>query len=133
MKTTAAILIFLFAAGASAADTTKEDIITLSRAGVSEKVILNFIRTNGSVQRLTAADVVELKKLGVSDVVVTAALRANMRCPRSPIPTPRFLRHGLIVTTERGPRYHYYGSRRARASIRPNGYFRYAVRRIRFR
>ena len=77
-------------------------------------------------------DAAELKKLGVRDAVVAAALRANMRCPRSPIPPPRFLRHGLIVPTARGPRYHYYGSRRARGSVRPNGYFRYAVRRFRY-
>ncbi len=58
---------------AAAADVSKEDIRKLAAAGISDNVILAYIRTHGPVQRLTADDLVELKQAGASDRVLEAA------------------------------------------------------------
>lgn len=64
---------------AASAEVTKEDVRRLVAAGVSEDVILAFIRTNGPVVRLTADDLVELKAAGAGDRILSALLPAAGR------------------------------------------------------
>ncbi len=69
-----AIAFFAALPMAAAAETTKEDVKKLAKAGVSEDVILSFIRANGPIANLSSDDVVELKAAGVSDRVLSALL-----------------------------------------------------------
>lgn len=72
----------LFAGRAEAV--TVRDLIELSRAGVSEEVLIELIAVDGSVFNLDAATLRELKTAGVSDKVIMAMLRAG----RAPTPPP---------------------------------------------
>jgi hypothetical protein len=76
------------------ADVTKADLIKLAQAGVSDDVVISYVKTNGPVEPLTADDLVELKQSGLSDLVLTSLLLA----PSSPAPatTP-----GETVVVER--------------------------------
>jgi len=54
---------------------TVRDVIELSRAGVTEDVLVELIEMDGSVPPLGLADLLELKAAGVSDRVVITMLR----------------------------------------------------------
>jgi hypothetical protein len=54
-----------------------EDVITLSRAGVSEEVILAKIQTAGVIAKPSTEQIVALKQAGVSDRVIEAMLTAR--------------------------------------------------------
>jgi Glycine zipper len=51
---------------------TPQDVIAMSRAGLSEDVIATHIRTNGVTQQLQANDLIYLRSQGVSDSVLQA-------------------------------------------------------------
>jgi hypothetical protein len=73
------------------AEVTKEDIRKLVAAGISEEIVLTYIRTNGPAARLSTDDLIELKSAGVSDRVLTALLPGSRQAP-SPsyaAPAPR--------------------------------------------
>ncbi|MDZ7619658.1 MAG: hypothetical protein U1E05_21880 [Patescibacteria group bacterium] len=59
------------AAGAA----TVDDVISMTKAGVDEDLIVNHVRNNGTAVRLQAADVISLQQQGVSSQVI-AALQA---------------------------------------------------------
>lgn len=71
---------------AAAADVGKEDIIKLSKAGISDDVIIAFIRANGPAKTLTSDDVVELKAAGASDKVLSAILTPQTKVVEQPQP-----------------------------------------------
>ncbi len=71
---------------AAAADVTKEDIKKLSQAGISDDVIIAFIRANGPVRTLSSDDVVELKAAGASDKVLGAILTPQTKAVEQPQP-----------------------------------------------
>ena len=56
---------------------TKEDVITLTKAGVGNDVIMKMINTTGSTFQLHTPDVVALKQSGVADTVIHAMLQAD--------------------------------------------------------
>ena len=66
----AAFALFAALPLAAAAQVPKEDIKKLAVAGVSEDVILTYIRANGGAPRMSADDLVELKQAGVGDRVL---------------------------------------------------------------
>lgn len=70
---------------ATSADVTKEEIRKLAAAGISEEVIVSFIRRHGPVASLSADDLVELKKAGAGEKVLAACVNA----PAPTVPTPR--------------------------------------------
>jgi hypothetical protein len=72
----------LFSARAEAV--TVRDLIELSRAGLSDDVLIELIAVDGSVFNLDAATLRELKAGGVSEKVILAMLRAG----RTPVPLP---------------------------------------------
>lgn len=89
MKTWALSIAFLAALPlAAAADTSKEDILKLAKAGISDDVILAFVRANGA-PRLSSDDVIELKAAGVSDKVLGALLAPKSEPRREETPTYR--------------------------------------------
>lgn len=55
------------------ADVTKEDLKKLAAAGISEEVILSYIKANGPVSKLSVDDLVELKNAGLTEKVLAAA------------------------------------------------------------
>ena len=59
---------------AASAQVTKEDIKKLTAAGISDDVILSYVKSNGGVARLSAEDVVELKQAGASEKLLTSIL-----------------------------------------------------------
>jgi hypothetical protein len=82
MKTSALTLAILAALPlAAAADVSKEDLKKLLAAGISDDVILTFVRTHGPVQKLSADDVIELKQAGASERVLNSVM--------APAPAPK--------------------------------------------
>jgi len=75
----------LTAVSAARADAlTVRDVVELSKAGVSDQILLALIDVDHRVYTLDAAAVKELKQSGVSDAVVLAMIHAG----RTPEPTP---------------------------------------------
>ena len=61
--------LFLLSA-TSFAEVTKEDLQRLAAAGISDGVVLAYIRSHGPVPKLSAQDLIELKNAGVSNNVL---------------------------------------------------------------
>jgi len=75
MKTLAMTLTFLAALPlALAAQVTKEDLKKLCAAGISDEVILSYVKANGPVAKLSAEDVIELKQAGASEKLLSGVL-----------------------------------------------------------
>ncbi len=55
------------------------DIVKLSRAHVSEDIILNYVHNSGTIYNLSAQDVLTLRNEGVSDQVIGAMLDQHTR------------------------------------------------------
>ena len=55
---------------AAAAQASKDEVKKLAAAGVSEDVILTFVRARGGAPRMSADDLVDLKNAGVGDRVL---------------------------------------------------------------
>ena len=51
---------------------TPADVVSMTRAGLGEDVVVTQIRTRGMSQTLTTHDLIELKQQGVSDRVINA-------------------------------------------------------------
>ncbi|HYF00688.1 MAG TPA: hypothetical protein VEJ18_17335 [Planctomycetota bacterium] len=76
-------LAFLVAAPlAAVAQASKDDIKKLAAAGVSDEVILAYVRSNGA-PRLSADELIELKNAGVTEKVLAA-----LASPAAPAPAP---------------------------------------------
>lgn len=72
------------------ADVTKEDLKRLGAAGISEDIILSYMKTNAPVVNLSADDLVELKKAGLTNRVLAAATvqGASPQGPSNPLRVP---------------------------------------------
>jgi len=55
----------------------KQDVITLSKAGVSDSLIVTMIAASESWFQLNTQDVLDLKSAGVSDKVINAMVESN--------------------------------------------------------
>jgi hypothetical protein len=60
-----------------------EDVLKLSRAHVSEDIILTYIKTSGTIYDLRPHDIVYLGAQGVSDRVVNVMLEQRNRTPET--------------------------------------------------
>lgn len=56
---------------------TKDDVIALSNAGVSDGVIIDQIKTTRSYFQLNTQDIVDLANAGVSDKVMSAMIKTD--------------------------------------------------------
>lgn len=73
------------------------DVVSLSRSGLSDQVIINQLQQRGVQQALQVADIITLHQQGVSEVVITSMQQASTgaervaRIPQTPTPiaTPR--------------------------------------------
>ena len=77
---TLAILALLSAA--AVADVGKEELKKLAQAGLSDDLILGYVRHKGPVVRLSADDVLELKKAGLSDSLIVGLLPHQAAPPK---------------------------------------------------
>ena len=84
-KLLSTLLLAGFAPAAAFADVTKEEIQRLLAAGVSDEVVLSYIRQHGPVDRLSADDLVDLKAAGAGDQVLSALL-SNQAVPDADLP-----------------------------------------------
>jgi hypothetical protein len=90
----AATVILLLAAAGRADALTMRDVIELSKAGLSDAVLLALIEVDRSVFSIDTATLKELKTAGVSDAVIVAMIRSGRQpqttAPAQPVaPEPR--------------------------------------------
>jgi hypothetical protein len=77
------------ALGATAlADIGKEELKKLARAGISDDVILTYVKTKGPVARLSADDIIDLKAAGLSDGLLTNLVSMAEPPANKPVPAP---------------------------------------------
>jgi hypothetical protein len=60
---------------------SSEDVVKMSKAGLSDAVLIDKIREDGVTAKPSAAQVESLKKEGVSDAVIAALLTAKVAEP----------------------------------------------------
>ncbi|MHB0958068.1 MAG: glycine zipper domain-containing protein [Pirellulaceae bacterium] len=51
---------------------TTSDVMTMSRSGLGDEVIINHVRANGMVSQLTPNDIIQMHENGVSERVINA-------------------------------------------------------------
>jgi hypothetical protein len=73
----AILLVVLVLSPAAASAVTVSEIVALSKAGVSESVILALIDRDQTVLSIEPAQLVSLKREGLSDTLLTAMLRSG--------------------------------------------------------
>ena len=69
---------------ALSAQVSKEDLRKLAAAGISDEVILSYVKANGPVAKLSAEDVIELKQAGASEKLMTSVLSVSSAPPAEP-------------------------------------------------
>jgi hypothetical protein len=72
----ACLAVFALSAGSAEAVTIR-DVIELSKAGLSDQVLLALIEVDHSIFSIDAAALQQLKKGGVSDAVIVAMIRSG--------------------------------------------------------
>jgi hypothetical protein len=72
---------------AARAATTAAQLVALSRAGLSDDILIALIETDGSIFELTADDIMGLHNAGLSDAVIRA-MQATQSTARRTMPGP---------------------------------------------
>jgi len=67
-----------------AAATTAEQLVGLSRAGLSDDILITLIQTDGSTFQLSADDILKLHTAGLSDAVIRAMQATSKRAAPAP-------------------------------------------------
>ncbi len=91
MRLALAVVVLLLAGSASRAEAlTIRDVIELTKAGISDEVLLALIDVDGGVYASDAATLKALKEAGVSERVMVALVRSGRerRLPEPPPPVP---------------------------------------------
>ena len=86
-RTAIALLAVLALAAGRAEAVTIRDVIELSKAGLSDQVLLALIEVDRGVFTIDTATVKQLKQAGVSEAVIVAMIRSG-RTPRAQEPEP---------------------------------------------
>jgi hypothetical protein len=93
-----ALTLVIASAGSAAAQTlTTRDVIELSKAGLSEPVLLALIEVNRSVFPIDRDTLKTLKDAGVAPNVIVAMLRSGRDVPVVPQPEPQLQPQAAIV------------------------------------
>jgi hypothetical protein len=82
-------IVLLLTVAASAQAVTVRDIITLTKAGLGDEVLLALIEVDGGVFNVDAETLTRLKAAGVSEVVIVALVRSGRTRPAIAEPTPQ--------------------------------------------
>ncbi len=98
---------------------TTADVVTMTRSGLGDHVIINHIQQHGVQRRLEVSEVIQLHQQGVSDAVITAMQRAPLAARVAPpvarYPSPVIVeRHHHVAPPcyYRPPPYGHYGHHR---------------------
>lgn len=105
------------------------DVVTMSRNGVGDGVILNHIRTNGVVGHVGTHEIISMHNSGVSEAVITAMQEAPQagttqmrKVPTETVIVERTVPPRPVVVTREfhfGPRPYYVPPPRVRYATRP--------------
>jgi hypothetical protein len=79
-----------------------EDVAQLARDHIGDEVIINQIRTSGTVYNLTVEDINYLKQNGVSDAVISEMQNTILRYPRR-VYAPAPVYQPNVVIVDPGP------------------------------
>jgi hypothetical protein len=82
MRAIFCLLVMLALVPSSASAVSVQEIVWLSKAGVSEQVVLALIDRDRTIFTIDPAELVSLKKEGVSETIILAMLRSG----RQPLP-----------------------------------------------
>jgi hypothetical protein len=97
------------ATGVVAGSVTINDVVMMSRGGVSEDTIIAHVQSHGMAIPVQPPDMVALKQQGVSDRVVQAMMASP---PRAVVAQPMIVEQApppvVVYGDPWGPRYHYY-------------------------
>ncbi|HTF57940.1 MAG TPA: hypothetical protein VK661_11975, partial [Planctomycetota bacterium] len=74
MRAILTLVLLAVAPAFAAAQASKEDLKKLAKAGLSDDVIVAFLKANGGAVKLSSDDLVDLKSAGLSDKVLAAML-----------------------------------------------------------
>jgi hypothetical protein len=74
------------------------DVVTMTRSGLSEAVIINQVQQRGIQQKLQVPDIISLHQQGVSENVITAMQGATTGAQRVARPAAPPIRQERIVT-----------------------------------
>ena len=90
LRRTAFALLAVLALAAGRADAvTLRDVIELSKAGLSDQVLLALIEVDRGVFAIDTPTLKELKQAGVSDAVIVAMIRSGRTAPAGARARPR--------------------------------------------
>jgi len=77
------------------------DVITMSRSGLSDSVVMNQIQTRGVQQHLQVSDIIAMHQQGVSDVVISTMQGARVGGAVYSQPQPIIVQQGPVYVEER--------------------------------
>ena len=119
MRIAFALVVLLLAGPATRAEAlTIRDVIELTKAGISDEVLLALIDVDGGVYANDAATLKRLKEAGVSERVMVALVRSG-RERRLPEPPPAPPEEEAAPTSGRGDRASRAPPARGSAGCRP--------------
>ena len=87
-RTAVALLTVIALAAGRAEAVTIRDVIELSKAGLSDQVLLALIEVDRGVFTMDAPTLKQLKAAGVSDTVILALIRSGRPAAQEPEPAP---------------------------------------------
>jgi hypothetical protein len=105
MKQLTTVLLFVAAAlvPATVSAVTIQEVVTLSKAGVADEVIVALIDRDRGVFPIDAAQLEELKTAGVSPAVVLAMLKSGLPAPQLPSAASLVAEGPQVVIVGHGP------------------------------
>lgn len=105
MRTLASLLVLAIAPALASAQATLSELKKLAKAGVSDDVILAYLRVHGFERNPSSDDLVELKEAGISDRVLAELVEPSGESPAVESPAERtgYLSGTLSVSM---PRYY---------------------------
>jgi hypothetical protein len=87
---------------------TPTDVISMSRSGVNENVIIAQLHTRGIQRRLEVSDIISLHQQGVSESLISAMQAAPLSSQLSPrVPQEQSFHHNPPTVIVREPRVIY--------------------------
>ena len=94
-RATLVVLLLLGPVAGTAMAVTTAQLVELSKAGLSDEVLIALIETDGSTFQLSAADILQLHRAGLSNGVILAMQKAGQNNVRVVRPTePQDFRRG---------------------------------------
>lgn len=106
----------------AAGSVTVDDVVSMTKAGLDEQVILTHVRVNGSARPLQPADLIYLQNNGVSSAVIQALQQPPLRQvsgPSQPVIVEEYHHYDPWGPPYYGPAFHYHHHHGRRWHRRP--------------